>query len=92
MWESKCVKTEKKQRGTGGALGARVLRRSREELWEGSWKIRFKISKMANIPNWQTNCNPSVPPLLFLLFVSLPSHLPTEQGDPYPVLAFFSVT
>lgn len=67
MWESKCVKTEKEQRGTGGALGARVLRRSREELWEGSWKIRFKISKMANIPNWQTNCNPSKTPIYVFL-------------------------
>lgn len=29
----------------------RVLWRPREELWEGRWKIRFKISKMSNIPN-----------------------------------------
>lgn len=51
-WESKCVKTEKEQLGTGGALGVRVLWRLREELREGSWKVRFKISKTSNIPNW----------------------------------------
>lgn len=62
------VSRQKEQQGTGRALGVRVLWRSREELWEGRWKIRFKISKMSNIPNWQTNCNPSKTPIyVFLL-------------------------
>lgn len=47
----------------------RVLWRPREELWEGRWKIRFKISKTSNIPICKLTATPIKPPSMFVFLL-----------------------